>query len=109
MSIENDSMSALFSGLMGTPKATGESVRDEVGQKKNSGETRQSKEKVHEERFCTIANRDALRKIRIIAAREHLQIKEVVNAAFVLAISLYEKKHGVLIGDIKGNPNSLFN
>jgi len=108
MSIGNDSMSALFSGLTGAPKTTDKVAKNDLEQRNSSVETKQSDEIVLEERFCTIADRNALRKIRIIAAREHLQIKEVVNAAFALAISNYEKKHGKLDGDIKGNPKNLF-
>ena len=34
-----------------------------------------------EERFCTIVSSGHLNKIRLIASREGLQIKDVVNAA----------------------------
>ena len=69
---------------------------------------RQFKEKPAEERFCTIVQSDTLRKIRIIANREGLQIKEVVNAAFNKAIKSYERKHGSVDGAMKGDASNLF-
>ena len=68
----------------------------------------ESEEKPAEERFCTIVQSDTLRKIRIIANREGLQIKEVVNAAFDKAIKSYERKHGKVDGDMKGDASNLF-
>ena len=103
-----DSMSALFSGLTGSAKSNKNMENENVERSDVSSFSKSKQDNVPEERFCTIADRDALRKIRIIAAREHLQIKEVVNAAFALAISNYEKKHGKLDSEVKGNPKNLF-
>ena len=61
-----------------------------------------------EERFCTIVSSDLLKKVRIIATREGLQIKDVVEAAFEKAISNYERKHGKIEDDPKKNVKDLF-
>ena len=49
-----------------------------------------------------------MNKIRLIASREGLQIKEVVNTAFESAIKSYERKHGVIEDDGRGNVDNLF-
>ena len=61
-----------------------------------------------EERFCTIVSSRLLNKIRLIASREGLQIKEVVNAAFEKAIKSYERKHGVIKDNSRSNVDNLF-
>ena len=61
-----------------------------------------------EEHFCTIVSSGLLNKIRLIASREGLQIKEVVNAAFEKAIKSYERKHGVIKDDSRSNIDNLF-
>ena len=60
------------------------------------------------QRFCTIVSSDLIRKIRIIANRERLQIKDVVNAAFEKAIKSYERKHGTIDDDVKRDAKDLF-
>lgn len=61
-----------------------------------------------ESRFCTIVEVNTLKKIRIIAKREGLQIKEVVGAAFLKAIASYESKHGRIDGAQQSRADSLF-
>ena len=61
-----------------------------------------------ESRFCTIVEVNTLKKIRIIAKREGLQIKEVVGAAFLKAIASYESKHGRIDGTQQNRADSLF-
>lgn len=68
---------------------------------------REQELKNHEERFCTIVNSETLKKIRIIANKEGLAIKDVVDAAFEKAISSYERKHGK-IEEIKRSAKDLF-
>ena len=58
--------------------------------------------------FCTIVSSNLLKKVRIIATREGLQIKDVVEAAFEKAISNYERKHGKIEDDPKKNVKDLF-
>lgn len=60
-----------------------------------------------EERFCTIVDKELLRKIRIIAKREGLNVKTVVNAAFEKAVRSYERKHGEL-KDTRCDTSDLF-
>ena len=51
---------------------------------------------------------DLLNKIRHIASRKGLWIKEVNNAAFEKAIKNYELKHGVIEDDGRSNVGNLF-
>lgn len=110
--MNNKNLDALFSGLTGTPKTSSSKlpsankVSEAAEKVANTG--RQSSEGVSEERFCTIVQSDILRKIRIIANREGLQIKEVVNAAFEKAIKSYERKNGPVDGRMKGDAKNLF-
>lgn len=104
-------MDALFSGLT---RQRNENVADAEHKEIKGKEAKPAngqaiiKPKKSEERFCTIVESDTLRKIRIIASREGLQIKEVVNAAFDKAIVSYERKHGKVDGDMRTNPKDLF-
>ena len=110
--MNNKNLDALFTGLTGTVKSSSEGQDVMEKQAQTSDLTvpteRQSREKPAEERFCTIVQSDTLRKIRIIANREGLQIKEVVNAAFNKAIKSYERKHGSVDGAMKGDASNLF-
>ena len=103
--MNNDSLDALFTGLTGTHQESKPSKAASQSQKK----ARKNKPSVNkEERFCTIVSSDLLHKIRLIASREGLQIKEVVNAAFDKAIKSYERKHGVIKDDGRSNVDNLF-
>ena len=110
--MHNKNLDALFTGLTGTVKSSSEGQDTMEKQAQTSDlpvpTERQFKEKPAEERFCTIVQSDTLRKIRIIANREGLQIKEVVNAAFNKAIKSYERKHGSVDGAMKGDASNLF-
>ena len=110
--MNNKNLDALFTGLTGTVKSSSEGQDTMEKQAQTSDlpvpTERQFKEKPAEERFCTIVQSDSLRKIRIIANREGLQIKEVVNAAFNKAIKSYERKHGSVDGAMKGDASNLF-
>ena len=110
--MNNKNLDALFTGLTGTVKSSseGQDTMEKLAQTSDLPvpTERQFKEKPAEERFCTIVQSDTLRKIRIIANREGLQIKEVVNAAFNKAIKSYERKHGSVDGAMKGDASNLF-
>ena len=110
--MNNKNLDALFNGLTGTSNPSGSEQSPVSHAHKTSEPTAlsgsESEEKPTEERFCTIVQSDTLRKIRIIANREGLQIKEVVNAAFDKAIKSYERKHGKVDGDMKGDASNLF-
>ena len=74
-----------------------------------STEKQKEKERAKsEERFCTIVSSELLKKIRIIAKREGLPIKDIVSAAFEKAIDLYEQKHGEVFENQKKNAKELF-
>ncbi len=109
--MNNNNLDALFTGLTRTnteetvskqPTALPPSVDERKG-KKATPSTKQP-----EERFCTIVSSALLRKIRIIANREGLQIKEVVNAAFEKAVKSYERKYGTVDGEVKRSAKDLF-
>lgn len=110
--MNNKNLDALFTGLTGTPKSSSseQPSANKVSEvaEKHANTGRQSSESVSEERFCTIVQSDILRKIRIIANREGLQIKEVVNAAFEKAIKSYERRNGPVDGRMKGDAKNLF-
>lgn len=60
-------------------------------------------------RICTIANIEKWNKIRRIALQETLQLKEVVDAAFGLAIERYEATHGeIILPDNGGDASKIF-
>ena len=92
--MNNKNLDALFTGLTGTqisPTSELPANQEPNVTVKNLDTERELSEEVTEERFCTIVQSDILRKIRIIAKREGLQIKEVVNAGFGKAIKSYER------------------
>ena len=47
-------------------------------------------------RFCTMADDDKVTKIRTIAAREGIAIKDFMNLAFDKIINEYERKYGTV-------------
>lgn len=103
--MNNDSLDALFTGLTGTPQESTPSKAVSRSRRK----ARKNKPSVDKkERFCTIVSSDLLHKIRLIANREGLQIKDVVNAAFEKALKSYERKHGVIEGEVRRNVSNLF-
>lgn len=114
--MDNKSLDALFTGLTTTgnaptePKTTPAPEKPSKKGKALSSRAKQRKqeEERQEERFCTIVRSDILKKVRIIATREGLQIKDVVEAAFEKAISNYERKHGRIEEDPKKNVKDLF-
>lgn len=109
--MNNNNLDALFTSLTGgnieetvrkQPTASLPSVDERKGRQTTSS-TKQP-----EEHFCTIVYSALLRKIRIIANREGLQIKEVVNAAFEKAVKSYERKYGTVDGEVKRSAKDLF-
>lgn len=113
--MDNKSLDALFSGLTVSGNDSQAPVEQPATQRKKGSkpETPRAKQKRlekerQEERFCTIVNSEILKKVRIIATREGLQIKDVVEAAFEKAIGNYERKHGKIEEDPKKNVKDLF-
>ena len=98
-------LDALFSGLTG--KTGSEQTKEQKGKEAEQTAIKQPNSD-RQTRFCTILSNDLQRKIRIIASKESVQIKDVVEAALQKAIDSYERKHGKVDGDIKGNAKNLF-
>lgn len=110
--MDNNKLDALFSGLTGAhenQEMAAEQPKKQGNKQQMSARAKQKEheQKNHEERFCTIVNSETLKKIRIIANREGLPIKDVVDAAFDKAISSYERKHGK-IEEVKKSAKDLF-
>ncbi len=110
--MDNNKLDALFSGLTGAHESqekAAEQPKKQGNKQQMSARAKQKEheQKNHEERFCTIVNSETLKKIRIIANREGLPIKDVVDAAFDKAISSYERKHGK-IEEVKKSAKDLF-
>lgn len=109
-------MDALFAGLTG-PVEGKEGKEPIKGNDKKGGNVTpaprsRGRKKISEEeradtRFCSVVNKELLQKIRIIAERESLPIKDVVNAAFSKAVKSYEAKHGEIISK-RGDASRLF-
>lgn len=78
--MNNKNLDALFTGLTGTqisPTSEQPANQEPNVRVKNLDTERELSEEVTEERFCTIVQSDILRKIRIIAKREGLQIRKL--------------------------------
>ena len=113
--MDNKSLDALFTGLTVTGNASNDPKSKPTQEKSKKDKTlsarakqRQLEKERQEERFCTIVRSDLLKKVRIIATREGLQIKDVVEAAFEKAIGNYERKHGKIEEAPKKNVKDLF-
>ena len=128
--MKQDSLNALFSGLTradgaiqpppvqeniqegkeekDTPQADGE-AQTRPRQKRSVARTKQIELELAtgSEHLCTIVKSITMKKIRTIAQRERLQIKDVIDAALDKAITAYERKHGV-IEFTKKDPKDLF-
>ena len=115
--MNNTSLDALFSGLtkneptekQETPPQPEPPVIKKSVEQGTAREKQKEKERAKsDERFCTIVSSELLKKIRIIAKREGLPIKDIVSAAFEKAIDLYEQKHGEVFENQKKNAKELF-
>jgi len=104
--MNNDKLDALFNGLTGAPQPEENTKEQERPILKKP--SKQKANKPQEERFCTIVNSETLKKIRLIAAREGLQIKDIVNAAFDKAVKSYERKNGTIDKDTRRDASQLF-
>ena len=62
----------------------------------SSEPTEEKEEAPVKDEFCTMADDDKVTKIRTIAAREGIAIKDLMNLAFDKIINEYEKKYGVV-------------
>ncbi len=114
--MKNNDLDALFTGLTGNTDSIQEKNPDKQvpvkGNKHTAGKDRLRQKTLelarNQERFCTIVDSGVLKKIRTIATREGLQIKDVVEASFIKAIDGYERKHGVIEENSKRKAIDLF-
>lgn len=104
--MDNKKISNLLDGLTSLAAEPEEQTVETVVQPTNAGSLPKNGRKDKkakagtpdstEDRFTTIVDREVLKKIRLIATREGLNVKDVVGAAFEKAIRNYERKHGTL-------------
>jgi hypothetical protein len=115
--MKNNELDALFTGLTGTADNKSQDSTPKVqtttkAKKSSAGKDRLRQKTLeqarNQQRFCSIIDSDVLKKIRIIATREGHQIKDVIEAAFIKAIDIYECKHGVIEDNTKRNAIDLF-
>lgn len=114
--MKGNELDALFMGLTGNTDSIQENTPDKQvpgkGNKHTAGKDRLRQKTLeqtrNQERFCTIVDSGVLKKIRTIATREGLQIKDVVEASFIKAIDGYERKHGVIEENSKRKAIDLF-
>lgn len=123
--MDNKSLDALFSGLteVSAPSIVQEQEdaphptpprKDRKGKNTKASanaETAKRKQQLEErgeERLCTIVSSEKIKKLRIIATREGLQLKNVLDAAFAKAIGSYERKYGKIEEDAKKSTKDLF-
>lgn len=122
--MDDKSLDALFTGLTEIPAPTTpkeETAPQPAKAKDKKGKDKKEKSAIpyrarqkqqelehQEERLCTIVSSELVRKIRIIASLEGLTIRKVVEAAFMKAISSYERKHGEITEDTKKSLKDLF-
>lgn len=99
----------LISGLTGVnaPVSTAP-VEPTVGAQNIEHKGTDSGEEGQEERFCSILPSVLLRKVRIIARREGLSIKQVMAAAVRKAVTSYEQKHGPIDDHRRNDTSDLF-
>lgn len=121
--MNNDNLDALFAGLT-APSVSSPSQSEAVqpntpdyhpkekDQKAKPRYTRAQQQKAEnehgEQRFCTIINSELVNKMRIIAKREGFNIREVVEAAFMKAVTNYEQKRGKIEDFSPQDVNDLF-
>lgn len=94
---KNAAMEQLFSGLTSPATATSSSEERPAAPVTDEETSRRRKNKANEdERVCTIINVELMGKIREIARKEAMQIREVFELALKFAIQDYESKNGVI-------------
>lgn len=95
----NDAMDKLFSGLTmpaSSPSSQTEEQCDQGTVSDNSISPRQKKYKEENERVCTIMEYEDIYKLRFIASKENLSIRNVFGAAAKMLIKKYESTNGVI-------------
>ena len=99
----------LISGLTGVHTPVSTAPVEPAGEAQNiEHKESDSGEDGQEERFCSILPSVLLRKVRIIARREGLSIKQVMAAAVRKAVTSYEQKHGPIDDRRRNDTSDLF-
>lgn len=130
--VNNDKMNALFGGLTKNPisdisennnfdssndvESKKEEVKNDSAEKNIEAKTGNKTTKKEEEgrsktiHFCTVADIDKVEKIKAIADKEYIPIKDIVNIAFDFVIKKYEGKNGpIRIKNVKkGDASKVF-
>ncbi len=92
-------MSRLLGGLTGSKseektESAGTQPESRPQEGTSDVEKKKSLKSGSEERFCTIVDVEQIEKIRMIAAKEDVTIKDLVSLAFDVIIKKYESLHG---------------
>lgn len=102
----------LVNNVIGTPKQKCAAEKTEQVEAVTRENIKRGRPKNTEatENFCGRADSSKLAKIRTVAEKENISIKELYNLAFDLFIKAYEEKHGTIkvkTKQIKGDVNSI--
>ena len=111
--IKTSAMDKLFQGLQKTSPSSGRTPRES----NDDGLSRQiaSRRKANadlKEHITTVLPKDLMKKVRLIADIEKINIKDIIEIGLVRIVSDYEKKYGQLpeASDKpgRGDPHSIF-
>lgn len=96
--IKKSSMDALLNGLTGSVSVPEPVVEDSHVSTQQSDAPRRGRKKseIKSERICTIINSELMNKVRVIADKENLAIKDIFTKGLALLVNAYEEKHGVV-------------
>ncbi|MBR4365508.1 MAG: hypothetical protein IKP43_01865 [Bacteroidaceae bacterium] len=106
--INPSSMDALLNGLTGNVSDT--QTEDNKNSKNETARRGRKKSEVKMERICTIINAELMSKVRAIADKENIAIKDIFTKGLSLLVNAYEEKHGTirLRQPKKGDVESVF-
>jgi hypothetical protein len=93
--INQSSMDALLNGLTGNHSEAEETTNTAKNNTTADAPRRgRKKSEVKSERICTIISSELMNKVRTIADKENIAIKDIFTKGLSLLINAYEEKHG---------------
>ena len=97
---QQEAMNRLFDGLS-APETSPRSRQAVSSESVSSLSPRRQAYDAHNERVCTILDKEKMNKIRYIHRKEGIPLRDIFDTAITLAISSYESVHGVIKIDDK--------